>query len=194
MGADYDSRYVESSGSVYIYQLNDSIWKRKNILYPKIRVSYAGFGYELGFNTKYNELIVSAPSDSGFLGSYAGNVYIFQKEDSHWVEKQILSPDSGGIFQRFGHSVKTQGDYLFVGAPGGAYYQSGGSVYAYKRRNNYWEFFNKIISPLNSYRDYFGSSLDLDLEYNKLLVGAPGESSGGQRKSLTIYILLLKIA
>lgn len=189
VGAPYDSRYTESSGCVYIYEFIDSVWDRKNILYPKINVSDAHFGKQLDFNIKYNQLIVSAPSDSNDLGFMSGNVYVFQKEDSQWVEKQVLSPTEGDSFQAFGMSIKTEGDYLFIGAPGSSLSNSGGVVYLFKYDGNLWRYINKIIPPINVWRDYFGYSLTKNGD--KFLIGSPGESLSGNRRAFTyLYVML----
>lgn len=182
IGADSDSRFVDGSGTVYVYKnSNDGIWEKFQKIYPVIMKEYAHFGYKIEINSKYNNLFISAPEDSNDAGLFAGNVYIFHKPDSLWEIKQILSPDIGEAFPYFGGSIKTQEDYLFVGAPGSGSTQSGGSVYVYKIINGNWKFQKKIISPINLPRDYFGYSLFI--EGDKLLIGAPGESVSGNRRS-----------
>lgn len=180
VGASSDSRFVEASGAVYVYKKsNDGIWGRFQKIYPAIMKEYAHFGYKIETNSKYNHLFISAPEDSNDAGLFAGNVYILNKSDSLWEIKQILSPDIGEAFPYFGSSIKTKGDYLFVGSPGSGSNQSGGSVYIYKIKNDKWEFLKKIVSPINVIRDYFGYSIFV--EGDSILIGAPGDVYNGTR-------------
>lgn len=180
IGASSDSRFVEASGAVYVYKKsNEGIWIRSQKIYPDIMKEYAHFGYKIEINSTYNHLFISAPEDSNDAGLFAGNVYILNKSDSLWEIKQILSPDIGEAFPYFGSSIRTKGNYLFVGASGSGSTQSGGSVYVYKIKNDKWEFLKKIISPINVIRDYFGYSIFI--EGDSILIGAPGDVYNGTR-------------
>lgn len=180
IGASSDSRFVEASGAVYTYKKNnDGIWIRSQKIYPDIMKEYAHFGYKIEINSNYNHLFISAPEDSNDAGLFAGNVYILHKSDSLWEIKQILSPDIGEAFPYFGGSIATKGDYLFIGASGSGSTQSGGSIYVYKIKNNNWEFFKKIVSPINVIRDYFGYSIFI--EGDSILIGSPGDVNNGTR-------------
>ncbi|WP_041294180.1 T9SS type A sorting domain-containing protein [Ignavibacterium album] len=182
VGAISDSRFVESSGAVYVFKKNtNGYWEKFQKIYPRIMKQYAHFGHQIEVNTLHNHLIVSAPSDSNEVGRFAGNVYILKKSDSLWQNIQILSPDVGEPSPYFGGSLATKGDYLFVGAPGDGYTQSGGTVYVYKIKNGLWEFVKKINSPINVRRDYFGNSIFI--EQDSILIGAPGAPYYGARTS-----------
>jgi hypothetical protein len=180
VGASSDSRFVDGSGSVYLYKKsNDGIWEKSQKIYPDIMKEYAHFGYKIETNSKYNHLFISAPEDSNDAGLFAGNVYVLNKSDSLWEVKQILTPDLGEAFPYFGSSIKSKEDYLFIGAPGSGSTQSGGSVYVYKINNSRWEYLKKIISPINVIRDYFGYSIFV--EGDSILIGAPGAVQNGVR-------------
>lgn len=181
VGACFDYRFKTGGGTVYHYELQDTLWKLRRVMFPKYIASDANFGYYLSFNYEKNLLFISAPFDSNDYGRYSGNVYIYEKVDSMWQVYQILSPTEGDLFQGFGVSISTKDDYLFIGAPGGAFSNSGGVVYIYRYINNQWQYRNKIISPINHRRDYFGYSISF--YKGKLLVGAPGEAADGQRRS-----------
>lgn len=182
VGASSDSRFVESSGAIYVFRKNtNGYWEKFQKIYPRIMKEYAHFGNQSVVNTLHNQLIVSAPEDSNEAGRFAGNVYILKRSDSLWQISQILSPDVGEPFPYFGSSLATKGDYLFVGASGSGSTQSGGCVYVYKIKNGFWEFVRKINSPINVRRDYFGYSIFI--EGDSILVGAPGEPYNGARTS-----------
>jgi len=179
IGASSDSRYVEGSGAVYVFKKRDEEWERFQKIYSRVMREYAHFGYSVEINNTYNHLFIGAPEDSSSAGVIAGNVYVLHKPDSLWEFRQILSPDIGEAFPYFGASLATKGDYLFVGAPGSASTQSGGSVYVYKIKNDQWEFVKKIASPLNIRKDYFGYSIFI--EGDSILIGAPGDVYNGTR-------------
>jgi len=179
VGADADSRLLDASGAVYVYERIDGTWQRKQKIYSPFMLEYSHFGATVKVNAQYNHLFISAPEDSNVAGVYAGNVYVFFKQDSLWEFKQKLSPELGEAFPYFGGSLKTIGDYLFIGAPGSGPTQSGGRIYIYKIKNGIWELDQQIISPINNRRDYFGYSLAIEGDY--VLVGAPGSPKEGKK-------------
>ncbi|MHA2406990.1 MAG: hypothetical protein ACXACA_01285, partial [Candidatus Ranarchaeia archaeon] len=116
-----------------------------------------GFGTGVSISEKY--LAVGAPNFECYSGSRSGTVFVFDKTKGgidHWGVINTL--ESEIIDDNFGYSVRVEGDFLFVGAPGDQ--SNAGAVYFYRRKtyndpdpchNIPTGSFYQIITPNTSY-------------------------------------------
>ena len=111
-------------------------------------------------------ICVGAPYADGPAGNEQGAAGVFrQEEDKSWSLKVILqrSDELLAHYDRFGHSVATEGDLLVVGAPGDddETGKNRGAAYFYRRIGDEWELWRKLL-PLDAQADdNFGCSVAL---------------------------------
>lgn len=81
-------------GAVFYFPYSiDSNYVLKQILEPSIFERYSQFGSTLDFDSSF--AVISAPLYGYTTGPFRGMVFLYEKSDSGWVEKQrIYSPDS----------------------------------------------------------------------------------------------------
>jgi hypothetical protein len=201
IGADYSysqNNFINSIGSVYVYNTNDYT-KPVNIIIPPGRTNFANtnFGYKVEFDSTNTYLAVGADTyDKGSLGSNddnSGAVYIYSvealkttsnPEPAHTLVAQTNSEKLGWDFK-----WSPNGKYLAAGAynaSNGTPIESRGKVYIYKTDDF------KSINPLPvvlSFKDSngFGVSVDWNKTSTRLAVGSSRDDNGPNSKG-SIYI------
>src|ERR1043165_6102358 len=131
-----------------------------------------------------NYLVVAA-SEIPSLGapSSCNCVYVFEKNNSSWVQKQKLLP--GDNTSGFGHAVAISRNYIIVGAPGDE--NNMGAVYVFLRNaSGNWIQEKKIVANDRSAGDLFGTSVSITPVYDHgdwsyVLIGAPGDADFGTK-------------
>lgn len=194
IGAPLDSRdengegWVPFSGAVYVFEKNaDQHWTQQEKLIPQDRkTGYMRFGWTVCLQDNY--LAVGADSDydedkQNFTSSdREGSVYIFERNDSIWLEKGNLFSWESTVEDHFGRAVAFNQDELWVGATGEKTDQFGimigpyaGAVYVYKTDDIQFEeeiptSFSLYPNPTANYLNIEMNACDiLDIEiYNSL--------------------------
>ncbi len=99
VGACWDDDDGEKSGSVYIFQLDDRVWRQR----AKILAEDAGednrFGIDVALDDDY--LLVGAFFDDD-AGDRSGSAYIFKYDGSHWTQQNKLVADDAAAGDWFG--------------------------------------------------------------------------------------------
>ena len=130
-------------------------------------------------------VIVSAPSDDD-AGESSGSAYIFQRQDTNWVEIAKLTAGDAFIGQLFGWSAAIRGNFAVVGAIGPDN-DTPGAAYVFQKNNTTWLEIAKLISPDIGEGDLFGSSVYIS---NKdLIVGDKNFPAGLATGSAYVYPL-----
>ena len=127
------------------------------------------FGYSVSISGDY--AVVGAYGDEGNTGS----AYIFQKQDSSWVEANKLTASDGDSNDWFGYSVSISGDYAIIGA----YSNDGGrgTAYIFKRMNTNWLEITNLLASDGETNDFFGYSVSIST--NRAVIGAYSDDVKG---------------
>lgn len=138
------------------------------------------FGYSVAISG--NKLVVGAPGSGNTTG---GRVYTFTLNGGEWIaDSQPLILPLLNPGDEFGAAVDIEGETLAVGAPKYDVSPSinNGAVFIFTRSGNSWSLQDTLINPVEDYTgdtrrtDEFGVALDLDA--NKIIVGAPNDRTG----------------
>ncbi len=114
----------------------------------------------------------------------SGAVYVFRKVDGAWLEEAYIKPDAPAPFAGFGFSTSLSADgaVLAVGAiratVGDA--PAAGRVYLYFRGLDGWELLQEVTAPAPAPEDFFGWSVSLSADGDRLAVSALQEDGGGR--------------
>ncbi len=131
----------------------------------KVFASDGAAGDELGHKIVISgdiAMIASIANDSA-----TGAVYVFERTDGQWVERQKLVALDGALGDNFGSSIALSGDLALIGARGAD------AVYAFQRAGSRWvqgQRFTGSSSRGSSASD-FGASIVL--EGDIAIIGAP---------------------
>lgn len=177
---------ASDSGAVYIFGQQGDSWVQLHYLKPDPPRAGEAFGSSIA--AEADTLAIGAPNGdplewyAGIPASErAGAVYIFERDNGAWVQKQRLVPDPSMDGNMFGSRIALRGGVLLVGAPDDAADGSAsGAVYVFARQNGTgsWEQQQRLTPTSPRADSRFGLSVALDDE--RIVVGAPHHSALGE--------------
>ncbi|MGI9013261.1 MAG: FG-GAP repeat protein [Phycisphaerales bacterium] len=174
VGALRDDDLGENSGAVYVFERdkNDEFQQ-----VAKLRAPDGEEGDEFGNAVAFDgdvAAIAAWHDNTGGNNYQAGSVYVFRKNLSgNWrFEAKLIAPD-GDVEDFFGSSVDIEGGRIVVGAPGRSPREA---VYIFERVGDSWNYRRTLTAET----DYIDFGWALDLQGDRLLVGAIGVRVNGE--------------
>lgn len=194
---------ASASGAVYMFTRAGAVWAQQAYIKASNTDSGDYFGYAVALSSDGNTLVVSARLEaSGATGiggnqadnsvASAGAVYVFTRSGVTWTQQVYIkaSNTAGTDFFATSISLSADGNTLAVGAPQEGSNATGidgdqldnsatvaGAVYMFTRAGVVWSQQAYIKATNTQANDYFGYSVSLSADGNKLVVGATGEAS-----------------
>jgi hypothetical protein len=138
VGAPGDDREGSEAGAVHVFASDATGWSEESILVGDDGRTGDRFGSALALRGEL--LAVGAPGRDED-GSWAGAVYLYQRDGPGWREVASLFAPDAASGSRFGTSVAFLDDErLAVGASGHDGDESGaGATYVFQRQGDAWE-------------------------------------------------------
>ena len=158
-------------GIVYAFTRTDSRWNQQARLLPDDTTIHR-FG-----------ISVSVSGDTAIIGSCSmrspstppGSAYIFQRNESVWVQQQKLVPADGVVDDHFGETVSICGDAAAVGAKGNLGKRVS-AVHVFARNGSTWIQQAKLTPSDPNSRNLFGNAISISGD-----IVAAGDTWGGGR-------------
>lgn len=179
-----DRGNLQSAGSAYLYRYYGGEWSISQQLFPQEQTDFSNFGTSV--YAEKNQMFVGATGDH--QGAFfSGAVYVFQYNDTSWVEVQKIKPNDPKSGSQFGHSISAHDSTLAITA-----YQAdgiankSGAVYLFRLRNNKWIQTTKISPDDGLSNDFFGSDVSL-LDSQTIVIGARN-ADGTSERSGVVYV------
>ena len=113
IGAPGDDVIGQSSGSAYVFELQNGDWTQVTRLAPDVPIDRDGFGYRVSLSD--TKALVSVYHDT-HNGSGPGAAYLFDLIDGSWVETEKLVADDGASLDKFGWAVSQDGNLSVIGS------------------------------------------------------------------------------
>jgi len=134
IGAPHDDDNGKNSGSAYIFKNNGTSWVEQQKLTASDGAAEDYFGRRVSIDSNY--AVIGAENDDD-NGKDSGSVYIFNCDDTRWVEDAKLLASDGEDEDLFASSVSIDGNSVIVGAPfdNNSNGVDAGSVYIFERIN-----------------------------------------------------------
>ncbi|MBO9663311.1 FG-GAP repeat protein [Dokdonella sp.] len=153
-----------NQGAVYLFSDDGSGWRQTQKLVPDDGRAGDQFGNAIAIQG--DTLLVGARGATRNRDfPWHGLVYVFERRDGVWMQRQKLYPSPLSAVGRFGQSLALDGDSAIVGAPRGlsGYLEYGdalGGVYMLQRANGFWSV-TQALPSLNdqNYADSLGESV-----------------------------------
>lgn len=118
VGTSESSLAGTRAGAVYVYRrVSDGSWCLAQVLTPDPPLDEGGFGGSLATSSD-GRLLVGAPGAISGLGTRPGKVYLFERFDGLWEQRQILTAPEPRDGDLFGRELSIDGQYAAIGAPG----------------------------------------------------------------------------
>ena len=180
--ADHDDDHI--SGAVYAFSRTRGRWAFQHKLAPRVVREHDSFGR-----------VLSLSGNAAVIVGALGNVYVFARAGSVWMEQQKLVPDDGTgnpeewrrlLWDSFGSSVAIDRDTVLVGASmADDNGDNSGSAYVFMRGGAGWTEQQKLVPRDGGLGDSFGS--ELSLSGDTALVGAPVADDRGTNSG-AVYV------
>jgi hypothetical protein len=175
-GADSEQVSGQTVGAVYVFtRAGTGTWARTQRLAPSDGAN-GGFGRSLSIDGDY--LAVGVPNRDD-----RGEVHIFRRDGSTWVEERQVSAPDGQVGDGFGVMVAISGTTFIAAAFGDDDAGTNlGSVYVFDRNpsTGVWSMSQKLLPPVppqSSVVAPFGRYLDIDGE--RCAIASPGDTEFG---------------
>lgn len=171
---------VSWAGSVFVYKYDGTDWSFDHKMVPSDRLdAEAGnqqFGYSLAADG--GRLIVGAYQRFDGTKSNVGAAYFFEEMGGTWTENVMIQPSDGETADFFGWDVDLKGSTAVVGAINHDYGLSGmdfkgesGAAYYMTYDGTTWIAGGKLVWSDRDNGDFFGSSVALTPNEEKIIVG-----------------------
>lgn len=156
------------SGAVYVFLRNEGVWTQEAYL----KASNTGEGDIFGSSVAISgdTIVVGAAGED----SYAGAVYVFQREGTTWAQSAYLKASNAQGGDEFGSSVSISGDTIVVGARFEGTSRAG-AAYVFSKSGALWSQTAYLKASNSGDFDTFGGSVAISGD--TILVGALGEAS-----------------
>ncbi len=158
VGASFDDGAFEDTGSVYVFEFDGDEWAQVDKFEASDSSIEARFGETMAVDGE--TLLVGAPFDAA-AGVRTGAVYVLEREDGQWVERQKVVPFNAVDLSRFGVALDIEGEHAIVGASTFEGDKVGrGIAYAMRRVEGMWTPL-QILAPLVPTALDFGSPVKI---------------------------------
>ncbi len=161
-------------------------------LYADDRAINDAFGRSVAISTDGSRLAVGAYTRDVSGIADAGQVYIYTRSGSTWVEEATLIASDPTSLSGYGTSLafNSEGSRLVVGAytkTVSAIAQAG-QVYIYIRSGSTWVLESTLVAADKANSDWFGISVAMDSEGSRLAIGAMGKTVSAVADAGQVYI------
>lgn len=175
-----ESDNVAWAGSVFVYQYDGTDWNFDHKMVPADRLDLEAvsqqFGYSLAADS--GRLIIGAYRRFDGTTSDVGAAYFFEEMGGVWTENVMLRPGDGVVGDFFGWDVDLKGSTAVVGAlnhdfdlSGSGFKGESGAAYYMTYNGTTWLAGGKLVWSERDNGDFFGSSVALTPNEEKIIVG-----------------------
>lgn len=126
---DASDNSMSDSGAVFVFARNAGVWSQQAYIKPQAISAGSRFGFDVEFSSQGAWLAVGAHHENSSSSAYGGDpldsaavksgaVYLFEKTDATWVQRNYLKASNTGAGDHFGVTVQWSDDArdLFVGS------------------------------------------------------------------------------
>ncbi len=175
VGAPGDDDSGSGAGSVFVFELINSVWTQSALLVPPPPADGDNFGSSVGIDG--DTIVVGAMLDDD-NGSNAGKAYIYRRVAGDWTLEASFQSDDIAEFDRFGKDVAVSGDRVLISCDSDDDLGSAsGSAYVFTRVGSVWTQTAKLLASDGDEDDQFGERLDIDQD--TIIIGARYDDAMG---------------
>ncbi len=169
--------YHATNGAAYIFSRSGTTWSQEAELTASDGASGDGFGISDTLTSDGTRALVGSYAADPSGHTNQGLAYVFSRSGTTWTQEQELSAGDGVAGDLFGYFSKISGDgtRLLVGAYHHASVQ--GATYVYVRNGTTWSQEQELTASDGASNDQFGTTLDLNSDGSRAVIGAPGNAS-----------------
>jgi len=168
------------TGSAYVFTRAGSNWSFQQKLTASDAQQGDHFGYSVAIDN--NTIIIGAMNDDHSGLDYVGSAYLYKKQNTTWVEQDILRASDSSQMAHFGNSVAIDGNWAVIGA-----YEcnientnTAGAAYVFANTDAGWVEQQKLFDANSpAYGEDFGWSVAI--KNDTILAGCVNDSVNGKQ-------------
>ncbi|YCM43901.1 FG-GAP repeat protein [Verrucomicrobiaceae bacterium 227] len=187
VNGEQDDDGFSRAGAAYVFTRDGESWSQEAYL----KASNPGANDYFGFSVDISGdlIVVGAYGESSLplnlldddVASNSGAAYLYRRTGGVWSQEAFLKAHNARELSNFGIAVAVSGETVLVGAsleddPQGAGLIDSGAAYVFVGLAGIWTQQAYLKASDAGESDFFGRAVDLDGD--RLVVGAPGEDSG----------------
>lgn len=182
---------LKKAGAAYIFKNIEGEWEQTAKLVANDAVENDNLGFSAAIDR--HTVVVGAWRNSNQDTRNAGAVYVYQKKENDWIQKQKLTSNYPQKNGQFGVSVAIQDDWIVVGEQRwtNGDFGNSGSVSIFHKTAESWELHQRLYPALLYEDTFFGRSVSISND--KLVVGAPSKIKDDEHDSQpgSVYVYQL---
>lgn len=169
------------SGAAYVFVRANEKWTLQTRLVPTDGADYDSFGEAVAIS---NDIILVGAPFHNTAGEFSGAVYVFERSERTWAQRDFLRPQDGQARDLFGASVAVSGSYAVIGARGAN--GDSGCAYVFQKVGNSWSQTARLTASDGAALDRFGYSVAVSGDTT--IVSAPFRDLGGREDAGGAYV------
>jgi len=174
------------TGAAYVYRRNGGTWQQEQKLQVGTFATIAGFGAAVSITA--DRIMVGVPR-SGPGAQNLGSAYsfVYDSDQSQWVEEGVLSASDEDSQDMFGSSLDLFGDLALIGVPQDEDVAAfAGAAYVFRWDGNAWQEEQKLTADDGAEDDRFGSKVSI---YGGVaVVGSPFHAHEAMGGAGAVYV------
>jgi len=168
------------TGCAYVFTRTSSNWSFQQKLTASDAETGDYFGYSVAIDN--NTIIIGVPYDDYSGLDYTGSAYLYKKQDTTWLEQDILRASDSSQMAHFGNSVAIDGNWAVIGA-----YEcnientnTAGAAYVFANTDAGWVEQQKLFDANSpAYGEDFGWAVAI--KNDTILAGCVNDSVNGKQ-------------
>jgi len=182
VGAYGEDTTASAAGSAYILYKASDTWTQQAKIQASDASSSDNFGYSVAISKDGNYAIVGAKAAPATGAGSSGAAYVFIRSGTTWTQQAKLENTStpgpvNGDWFGVSVALSSNGTYAVVGSHNKTENGSGSGVaYVFVRSSTTWTLQQKILGSTVDASDYYGFSVDINDDGDRVVVGAYGKS------------------
>ena len=188
VGARSESTFGGGAGAAYVFTRTGATWSLPVTLKAVAPKGDAAFGWAVAISG--DTIAVAAPGESftasnGVTYPSTGAIHLFTRDGASWTQPTVVRAMNATATQRLGDALALDGDLMAVGEPSRD--SGAGRAYVFRRPpGGSWSEGRLGQIGVLGLNTAFGHAVAV--AGDTIVVGAPGESSGGITDSGAIYV------
>jgi hypothetical protein len=180
VGASNYDLYPPYDGAVFVFERTRAGWTLDTVLTHSPTPVLGQFGFEVALLG--DTLLVGDPwGQTGSSTTHAGRVFVFERQNGVWSEKQMLTSTVAQDGDLFGWSLALSSSRALIGAP---YHkqvnQRLGAAFVFEPVAGLFTELAMLRHPAPKKDDFFGGAVALSKTSNRMLVGARHDDEDGK--------------
>ena len=182
----------EGFGKAYEFTLTEREWNHTGTIRSPSDINIGFLRSAVALSADGQTVLIGATVPDSELGGFVGEVYVFRREASGWVQTDTLSNPNPTPHEYFSDAIalSADGETALIAAP---YDNTSdmfgvGEAYVFTKTSSGWTHTDTLSNPEPTQYDLFGNSVALSRNGRTALIGTPGDDTANSSEVGEVYM------